>query len=291
MHNVHNLISRAWMKKLINSFFFIISISISLNVHSETEKDDKPGGWFFYKEKKDIEKPKKLEKPKPKLQIQSVSPAFQGLPDINYDDPNPVKTLKALQKQLEISQAKAVLYPTKANVNGWAKINHAVVKRTARFADIATRQKWQNPQYDFNMQKPISQGGIEVWGEERKKSTRKEIAKIAKTHGLFFFFRGDCPYCHKFAPRLREFTEKYGFEVIPVTLDGGGLSDYPNPEFKPKMIKELKVEYVPAVFLANPKSKIISPVTFGLISTSELEDRIYKLFYMKEDQQIYQVAN
>jgi len=45
-----------------------------------------------------------------------------------------------------------------------------------------------------------------------------------------FFFRGACPYCHKFAPLLKAFADRYGFRLVDVSLDGGGLPEFPTPQ-------------------------------------------------------------
>ena len=50
--------------------------------------------------------------------------------------------------------------------------------------------------------------------QERKDA----MAAIAREYGLYFVIRGDCPYCHEFAPYLRRFAAAHGFTVIAVTL-------------------------------------------------------------------------
>jgi thiol-disulfide isomerase/thioredoxin len=46
------------------------------------------------------------------------------------------------------------------------------------------------------------------------------MKNIAREHGLIFFFRSDCPYCHQYAPTLKLLSEMYGIEVLGVSIDG-----------------------------------------------------------------------
>ena len=42
-------------------------------------------------------------------------------------------------------------------------------------------------------------------------SQRSEsIGALGRDHVLFFFFRGDCPFCHAFAPTLVAFQARHG---------------------------------------------------------------------------------
>ena len=91
---------------------------------------------------------------------------------------------------------------------------------------------------------------------------------------LIFFFRGDCPYCHKFAPILKKFAERYGFTVIPVAVDGGTLPEYPYPKEDYTLGRQLKVAQVPALFMIQPEDNRVAAVAYGYNDWSSLKAKI-----------------
>jgi conjugal transfer pilus assembly protein TraF len=69
----------------------------------------------------------------------------------------------------------------------------------------------------------------------------------------------------------------YGIEVLPVSLDGGGLPEFPSPRVDARVAAELGVETVPSVFLVDPAGRNVIPVGSGVMSVDELAERIYVL--------------
>jgi conjugal transfer pilus assembly protein TraF len=92
-----------------------------------------------------------------------------------------------------------------------------------------------------------------------------------------FFFRSDCPYCHQLAPALKMLSRQYGIEILPVSLDGGGLPEFPNPRANTGQAKALGVQRVPAVFIASRKTGDMAPIGYGVMSVSEIMSRIFVL--------------
>ena len=86
--------------------------------------------------------------------------------------------------------------------------------------------------------------------------------------------RQDCPYCHAFAPTLAAFQARHGIQVVAISVDGGPLPSFPNARPDNGIATALKVSQVPAVFLAQPFTGKISPIGFGVLSESQLLERI-----------------
>ena len=91
---------------------------------------------------------------------------------------------------------------------------------------------------------------------------------------LFFFYRSDCPYCHAFAPTLAAFQARHGIQVVAISVDGGPLPSFPNARPDNGIATALKVSQVPAVFLAQPFTGRITPIGFGVLSESQLLERL-----------------
>ena len=90
-------------------------------------------------------------------------------------------------------------------------------------------------------------------------------------------FRSDCPFCHRFAPILKRFEQEFGMTVLAVSLDGAALPEYPNAQPDNGTALRLNPSAGPAVYLTVPSTREIQPVGFGLMSLSELVERIATL--------------
>ena len=118
----------------------------------------------------------------------------------------------------------------------------------------------------------------QVQGEQKDELMRR----LAQTHGLYFFFRGDCAYCHAHAPMLKQFEQKYGFTVFAISLDGQGMPLYPHPArdngMSQQVMQALRIPeqhfQVPFTVLANPRTHEVLPVGFGPMTSAEMVDRI-----------------
>ena len=96
---------------------------------------------------------------------------------------------------------------------------------------------------------------------------------LAQEYGLFFFFRKNCPYCHQFAPVVKRFSEKYGWSVLGISLDGGTLSEFPMAKQNNGIAERLQITHGPALIALHPKTGQLIPLAYGMISESEIEQR------------------
>ena len=61
---------------------------------------------------------------------------------------------------------------------------------------------------------------------------------------------------------------------MPISVDGGGLPTFPQYRRDNGISRTLQVTQVPAVFLAEPFTGKITPIGFGVLSESQLIERI-----------------
>jgi conjugal transfer pilus assembly protein TraF len=180
-----------------------------------------------------------------------------------------------LQKTLEETRNIAIMRPSEANVRRYMELESQVVARASYFADVAQRVAWATPQLDPTLQgRPVNAKALEVFDQAELVDRSRAIADLGKDHVLFFFYRSDCPYCHAFAPTLAAFQARHGIQVVAISVDGGPLPSFPNARPDNGIATTLKVNQVPAVFLAQPFTGKISPIGFGVLSESQLLERI-----------------
>jgi conjugal transfer pilus assembly protein TraF len=134
---------------------------------------------------------------------------------------------------------------------------------------------WEHRELKLSLEgRPVNAKAIEVVVRNQRSERAQSIAELARDHVVFFFFRGDCPYCHAYAPTLRAFEDQTGLKVVAVSLDGGTLPQFPRPRADNGISKTLQVTQVPATFIAQPFTGVITPVGFGVLSEGELMERI-----------------
>ena len=225
--------------------------------------DDYRRGWHFY------------EDPEPK-----VAPPPKSAPrprEAPVTDPRPPELVEfaRLQKRLEDYRNIAIIKPTEANVRRYMELEASVVRQASHFSDVAQRVAWSTPDLDMTLQgRPVNAQAIEVFDREQSQSRNQSLATLAATHVLFFFFRSDCPYCHAFAPTLEAFQARHGIQIVPISVDGGGLPSFPQFRRDNGISRTLQVTQVPALYLAEPFTGKITPIGFGVLSESQLVERI-----------------
>ena len=73
---------------------------------------------------------------------------------------------------------------------------------------------------------------------------------------------------------MAAFQARHGIQVVAISVDGGPLPSFPNARPDNGIATTLKVSQVPAIFLAQPFTGKISPIGFGVLSESQLLERI-----------------
>lgn len=220
-------------------------------------------GWHFYEEP---------EQESPPVKPPSVAPKS---PPPNQARAPELIEFERLQKTLEERRNVAIMRPTEANVRRYMELESQVLARASTFADVAQRVAWATPELDPTTQgRPVNAKALEVFERQQLADRGRSVADLARDHVLIFFFRGDCPYCHAFAPTLVGFTARYGIKVEAVSVDGGGIPGFAEARRDNGIATALRVTQVPAVYLAQPFTGKITPIGFGVLSEAQLLERI-----------------
>ncbi|WP_165873403.1 conjugal transfer protein TraF [Parasulfuritortus cantonensis] len=221
-------------------------------------------GWFWYKD----------PQPEPAPSKKSDSRLDSHTSEAAAAKPPEVRMYEKFKADMVEARIVAMFNPTQANVERYVQYRTALVRLADQFAEAGQRVVWANPQYDFTQERPVNVVGLEAYKQEQAKLQRETLERLAKGHVLYFFFRSDCPHCHAFAPVLLGFSRATGIQVFPVSLDGGGLPEFPRPHRDRGQADALGVTQVPALYLANPSTRDVVAVGFGTLSETELIDRL-----------------
>jgi conjugal transfer pilus assembly protein TraF len=185
--------------------------------------------------------------------------------------------LERLAKDLKGKRALAIVEPTPGHVHTYIAAQEAMMDKASVFSDVWRRVIWQNPDVNYQLKNPVNNVAIQVRDSERRKQESQTLADLGKEWGLFFFFRSDCPYCHAMSQIMKLMSDLYGITVFPISLDGGGLPEFPHPRTDNGLATLLKVETVPMLVLGNVKDRRMVPIGSGVLSAQEVIERIYVL--------------
>ncbi|TDR30298.1 conjugal transfer protein TraF [Hydromonas duriensis] len=190
-----------------------------------------------------------------------------------------VQAMEALQQSVKMARALALMNPTQDNLKDYIAKQEAMMDRAAKFTDVWRRTIWQNPELDYSQtHRPSDNLAIKAYDNDKDARTKEIMANIAQTQGLLFFIRGDCTYCHTFAPILKQFQDTYGLSVMVVTLDGGTIEGFEQETVPDNGISQaLGVTVTPTLFLADTRNRRYLPIGSGVMSITELETRFIAL--------------
>lgn len=236
---------------------FVIGVCLLVPATSIADSyfQDRADGWFWYINPDIKMKPKVTPKNKSGFSSESVNDLRE-------------KAKKLLEQ--------AVMKPSNENITAYLTVQKVILEKAETFAHKWKEVVWSTPELDYIAVHPVSNTGLNLYKQERNRQQEKELMGISQRSGIFFIFSSTCQYCIAQAGILKRFSEKYGFSVLPVTIDGKGLPEYPYPYMDNGTSEKLGVERTPSIFLVSPPD-IIKPVSSGLLTFDELEKRISTL--------------
>jgi|GEM_PF-1002428 len=279
-------------------FVGIFSIGVSQaydkSKHSQTWYEAPDVGWSWYKDTGVTDTPLKA-KPNDKGKIQEQDKGQQPDPTNgaasesgSQDSYTHTRQMDRLRKDFEELQAKAILNPTLENVREFQQAYHSIISRSSRFEKAWMLSTLLSAE-SYRESDQSSPAHRKIYQEKVDKQLEEDIFTLAKTHGLFFFFKDSCPYCHEMAPTVKQLHDQYHFAIKSISPDGKSLEGFSGHACLHAVkdngtIAQLNPEGIfPAIFLVNPHSGQTIPLARGLISPSELKENFKVIIrFLKE---------
>lgn len=196
---------------------------------------------------------------------------------------SPTQQIEEQRKALERKLHAAIVEPTQENLISYITAQKALMDQSQKFSEMWKQVVMTNPSLDETLIHPVDQNARHIYYAEQHGKLEKRIKQLASEYGLFFFFRKNCTYCHHFAPIVKRFAEKYGWSVLPISLDGGALPEFLNAKQNNGIAERLQITHVPALIALHPKTGQLIPLAYGLVSESEIEQRVELLTRFSEE--------
>jgi len=219
--------------------------------------DRKAEGWAWYEDRVQPEKVLKKEK-EPKTPQEQIS---EG------------------KKQLEEKLAEAMIHPTEQNVMNYMIEQKKWLHQSSVFAHIWGKVLLQNPELDPTATSyPVTQYGIQLQKEIENENNKRLIKNLSKENGLFFFYEGNSKISQGLSKIVKNFSEKYGWAVVAISVDGTILDEFGKPQIDNGISKTMEIAIFPALFVVNPKKKTATPIATGFVSLDQIEENIVLQF-------------
>jgi len=181
------------------------------------------------------------------------------------------------KKELENRMATAWIHPTPQNVKAYQEMQKDMLDRSKVFSDVWMKSVFTNPRLDHSLQSPVNQKAVHVQLDLKKQKTETLMKELSKSYGLFFFFSTSCEYCKVFAPIVKQFSSVYGWDVIPISMDGKKIEIFPQTVPDNGLSEKWGISVLPSLYAVNPTTGHVIPVAHGMTSLDQMETRILAL--------------
>ena len=165
----------------------------------------------------------------------------------------------------ESLKKKAVQNPSEENVKDYYEVQEIARKKALAFTNVA-QYVWQKyPELTTARDYPIATpGNLSRVNQIKEEKTRK-LRDNKEEFALVYFYRTDCDYCQQQQPIIDWFTKSTGWQVKKI-----------NTEENTAMTEKFGIELTPAMILIQKGNKDFFPVSSGLITAEEIEDKTYR---------------
>lgn len=209
------------------------------------------------------------------------------------EKPSSTQIIVELKRIHEEALNTSILNPTQENILHERMLAVIYMDLAQKYQERAQMVVASNPQINYMLRHPVDDAARKEHDavDDQKRDAR--IKTLNKTCGLFFFYAGSCNHCRAFATTIKRFGQRYGFEIIAISLDGKILPEFPNSKKDTGQAQNLGIKSLPAVFAIDPnkgpqQSMLLS---YGNVSVLELADKLDYNYRFLTGQVKYEVLN
>ncbi len=250
-------------------YVFLIGLAFISKGAATSYYQNHEKGWHWYE-------PQEIEE-KQELAVETAKAA----PEKSIKKKSPKEIVASYREELENRLASAWIDPSPEKIRAYQEMQKDLTDRSKAFSEGWMQNVFLNHALDHTLVSPVNQRARHVHLDLEKRQVKETIQSLAKEYGLFFFFSGNCEYCHQFAPIVKQFSEQYGWEVLPISLDGGQLELFPNAQPDNGLFEQWQPgeqgQVMPALFAVNPNTGHVIPVALGMTGIDQMEIRIMSL--------------
>jgi conjugal transfer pilus assembly protein TraF len=159
-------------------------------------------------------------------------------------------------------QKKAVMDLSEESVHDYLVMQDIASKRSLAYANVAAYVQQKIPELgvpEYSLATP----GMVASTRMRNNEIERRIREAKDDYALLYFFAPDCEYCRAQDGILKFFQDKYGWEVRSYEVTSA-------------LAARLNVTITPSTVLIYRNSRDFFPVSAGVMSLDEIEERLYR---------------
>ena len=178
------------------------------------------------------------------------------------------------QFKYELDNARNLMFasPTVENTAKYMRLEDAMWNHGMKLYHSSEMAKFVHPELARLDTEPTNVIGVRANREELHKSIGLFTVSIAKDFDLVLFRSGNCRYCKEFEPVLKDFGDKYGFNVEAISMDET-ISEHFTTKKLPHLAAVLNIEATPTVVMVHKSKPVRFELMRGFLSMQELEKR------------------
>lgn len=260
----------------LSAFIAVSSSSTALAQSGTTGESiyhDKERGWFWYEdpEPEPEEVPIEPEPPAPPAPVEEAKP--QEPVELEQVAPGSVAWIRDNLPRL---RDRAIESPTDENIQAYYYAQRLMLDMGERFARRANEVVGSDPFLDEDLRSPASNAAAEAIAKEAVQNRDQLLRRVSSQAAILFFFRGnDCRMCAPTITALRSLEHRYGFTIMPISMDGHTLPGNPfgQVQYDTGLAEHLGVLMTPAIALAVPP-KGAEIVSYSAVSMEAAATRL-----------------
>jgi conjugal transfer pilus assembly protein TraF len=150
--------------------------------------------------------------------------------------------------------------------------------KAEKFALMRQQVAMVNPGLDETIENPVTTIARTARRDEQESEQSKILSDLSKSVGIYYFFKSDCPYCAKQNITLVDLRKRYGFSIMPISVDGQAMPDGIFTEWTPDrgQASILGIESTPTLYLVKPPNEVVM-LSVGVQTTQGLEKRVLQV--------------
>lgn len=231
---------------------------------------DKERGWFWYEEPPAEPEPLPLEPPLPPVAV-APPPAPPAAPEL------PVTGSAAwIRAMLPKLRDAAMDNPNDENMAAYYYAQRVMLDKAEIFSRKTIDTLRKDPFLDEDMRYPSSNAASDALATAAGKKKEELLKRVAGRSALLFFYNGnDCILCEQALSAISALEFKYGFSVMPISMDGSPLpgGKFAQTQYDTGLAEQLGIVTSPALALAIPPNDV-RILSFSTLSMETATSRI-----------------
>jgi len=243
----------------------ITSLILSLLTVSTARADyysDSHTGWWWY-DRETLEEQKELKEKKkviPKKE-EKTYPSLSVYTEERLWDMDPEEFVKIIDG----FRAKAIRWPTEANVTEYYKVSEIARKKSLAFTNSSLYVWQMHPELSTVADYPTNTPGMQAKFGMEKQEQQKVLQQNRDDFALVMFVRPGCQYCEEERKIIKWFTDTTGWVVKEVDIS-----------LRPDLAQQFGVTITPTLILIQKGNTDYMPVSAGVAAANEIEDKAYR---------------